>query len=650
MRGKLTTRLCEWRVKACAELGDFAGMERALGLFPHGISRRSWEIAERACMRNSDPKMAGKIREVLRLATVAEEGKEDVKGKDRDLEWSRAEEIVRALVSRPGTRDDPSSSAQAGHAVRILRTDKSDPSHPTFLISGHPNSSQALPSDRTFTPHVRIATLCVKALVQENRVTEAAAIVASMCKGVPVLEPSSGAGAPSTSSTSEPASVLLPEIFASVRPDIFVFNALLKGILDTRGLPGMISLLEIMQEMYIKPNSETGVILLRYLDRQRAWRPGQLIDALVDLTAPISPSPASDPSIPPTPRPLPISIRHTNVLLSSILNAERKTTLGGGWKAASAFLKYRTRPADRHPPSDARLASPPDGIDPPTAGLGIRARAEALKPVLDTLRTRGVRNDRMAYSLRAQRDGVVRLDPEMARSVLERAEIPLGAHHYAALMAGLVECGYMDAATTVMRASHAAGLSVDSPVMYTILITGYARMGRPREAQRVFEEMCKDGVKPDAIAVDALAGAWFISGAYRRARDVVIEHWPGEGALPFMPHAPLKEVMTELRKLRPASKVRKKRMGQVEKDEEESVERIVKSIKAPDKVLPLTLASAGEKKDNGSSGRRFSSLAGMGGDGVVQVAELESDHRRRGESSTGPRKRVLLGLKLNGYG
>ncbi|KAF8603920.1 hypothetical protein BDV93DRAFT_606297 [Ceratobasidium sp. AG-I] len=659
---KLTTRLCEWRVKACAELGDFAGMERALGLFPRGISRRSWEVAERACMRNSDPKMAGKIREVLKLAIMVEgEGEGDVKGKgkDRDTERSKMEEIAQALVSRPGTQDDPSSSAQASHAIRISRVDTSDPPHPTFLISEHPNPSspQTPSSDLSFTPNARIATLCVKALVQENRVTEAATIVASMCKGVPVLEPSSSTSAPSTSSTPRPASVPLPEVFASVRPDIFVFNALLKGILDTRGLAGMISLLEIMQGTDVKPDSETGTILLRYLDRQRAWRPGQLIDALVDLTAPILPSPASDPSIPPKPRPLPISIRHTNVLLSSILNVERKTSLGGGWKAATAFLKYRTRPVDRYPPSDARLASPPDDIDPPTAGLQLRARAAALKPVLETLRSRGVRNDRMAYSLRAQRDGVVRLDPEMARTVLERAEIPLGAHHYAALMAGLVECGYMDAATTVMRASHAAGLSVDSPVMHTILITGYARMGQPREAQRVFEEMCKDGVKPDAIAVDALAGAWFVSGEYRRAREVVIEHWPGDGALPFRSNAPLKEIMTELRKLRPASKVRKKRTGRVEKDEEESVERIVKAIKSPDKVLPLTLASAvGEKKDTGSSGRRFSSMAGLGADGdgdgqpVVRGAESESDCHQRGESSTGPRARVLLGLKLNGYG
>ncbi|KAF8603918.1 hypothetical protein BDV93DRAFT_606296 [Ceratobasidium sp. AG-I] len=450
MQKKLTTRLCEWRVKACAELDDFAGMERALGLFPRGISRRSWEVAERACMRNSDPKMAGKIREVLKLVTMVEgEGEGDVKGKgeDRDMERFGMEEIAQALISRPITREDPSSGT-----------------HPSHLYEFHESTRAIYPT---------LPTLRVKALVQENRVTEAATIAASMCKDVLVLEPLSGASAPSASSTPGPTSAPLPGISASVRPSIFAFNALLKGILYMRGLTGMISLLEIMQGTDVKPGSATGVILLRHPDQHHACRFGQLIDALVDLTARISSSPA------------------IYVLLSSILNAQRKATLGEGQTVKSVFPKYRTRPVDRCPPYDARLASLADGIDPLTAGLPLRACVTALKPVLKARRSRRVRNDGMAYYLCLQRNGVVRLDPEMARTGLERTETP-----------GLFECG------------------VDSPVMYTILIAGYACMGQPHDAQRVFEEVYKDGVKPDATRHRCARGAWFVSGEYRPERAV----------------------------------------------------------------------------------------------------------------------------------
>ncbi|KAG9082405.1 hypothetical protein FS749_006861 [Ceratobasidium sp. UAMH 11750] len=178
-------------------------------------------------------------------------------------------------------------------------------------------------------------------------------------------------------------------------------------------------------------------------------------------------------------------------------------------------------------------------------------------------------------------------------------------------MAGLVECGYMDAAATVMRAAHDAGFGSGGPVMHTILVSGYGRMGLPREAVRVFNEMRKEGIVPDAIAVDALAGAWFISGKYQRAREVVIKHWPGDGEPPCGREASLRDLVVELRKLRPASKVRKKRIGQVTQEELQYVERIVEVIKAPEKVLPSPLAGAKEDITK-SSTRKFSSLAGVG--------------------------------------
>ncbi|KAG8688718.1 hypothetical protein FRC08_011295, partial [Ceratobasidium sp. 394] len=96
---RLTTRLCEWRVRACAELGDFAGMERALGKFPHGIPRRAWEIAERACMRNSDPETANRIRYVLKVDGAGLGAAE--KGKGKELDWKMLGEIAQLLVWKP---------------------------------------------------------------------------------------------------------------------------------------------------------------------------------------------------------------------------------------------------------------------------------------------------------------------------------------------------------------------------------------------------------------------------------------------------------------------------------------------------------------------------------------------------------------------
>ncbi|CAE6538177.1 unnamed protein product [Rhizoctonia solani] len=611
----ITTRLCEWRVRACAELGDFAGMERALGMFPHGIPQRAWRTAEKACLKNSDPRMAARIQEVLALEKRFREkskGGPENPGGAEGREELRPEDIAQILVRHFKPRDTTSHDAPTTTQItRAPQTSNRD--HPTYLITIHripSTSSNALDPRHSFTPDSRLATRCVRELVQKDRVTEAAMMVAAMCKRT---TSSDGTASQPTSQTSKHKTppLSLSEIFASIRPDIYVFNALLRGVLNTRGLSGMLALLEIMHDADVKPDSQTAALLLRYLDRQCAWSPGRLIDTLVDLTAPIPKDYNNDPAVPPKPQPVPVSIRHTNVLLGSILNAERNAILGGGWKASAAFLKYRNRPIDRWPPSDARLASTPNDIDPPTAGLKFKARADSLKPVLEALRARGVRNDSMAYALRAQRDGVVRLDPETGRQALQRADIPLSDYHYAALMAGLVECGYMDSAKAVMKSAHESGFGIGSPVMYTILITGYGRMGLPRPAERVFKQMILAKVKPDAIAVDALASAWFISGEYERARQAVLQHWPGDGGLPFNEDTPLKKMVTELRKLRPSSKVRQK-PTQVSEEEDSYVGPIVQAIKAPDKTLPLAPNAAGEKKDSGPNSRRYSSVAGVG--------------------------------------
>ncbi|KAH7334568.1 hypothetical protein B0J17DRAFT_112125 [Rhizoctonia solani] len=654
----ITTRLCEWRVRACAELGDFAGMERALGMFPHGIPRRTWKVAEQACLKNSDPRTAVRIQEVLALdKRFREKGKDgNGQGEGERRGGLQLQEIAQVLVHHFKPRSIASHDAPT--TIRISRAPKTNNrDHPTYLITTHrtPSTSSNNPDPNySFTPDARLATRCVHILVQNDQVTEAATMVAAMCKGNGTVS------SPPTLQTfaHEPPPLSLSEIFASVHPDIDVFNALLKGILNTRGLSGMLALLEIMHDANVKPDSQTAVLLLRYLDRQRAWSPGRLIDTLVDLTAPIPQDYNNDPAVPPKPQPIPVSIRHTNVLLSSILNAERNAILGGGWKSSAAFFKYRNRPIDRWSPSDARLTSSPDNIDPPTAGLKLKARADSLKPVLEALRARGVRNDSMTYALRAQRDGVVRLDPETGRQVLQRADIPLGDYHYAALMAGLVECGYMDSAKAVMKSAHESGFGVGSPVMYTILITGYGRMGLARQAERVFKQMILAKVKPDAIAVDALAGAWFISGEYERARQTVLQYWPGDGELPFGDDTPLKKMVTELRKLRPSFKVRQK-PTQVSREEDSYVGPIIQAIKAPDKSLPpVPNTAVGEKKDNNPSSRRYSSVAGVGlqSDGMDWV-ESENSAWDRGSDFVQPngqeqkprvRARIMSSLSQNG--
>ncbi|CAE7156813.1 unnamed protein product [Rhizoctonia solani] len=655
----MTTRLCEWRVRACAEVGDFAGVERALGMFPHGIPRRTWKVAEQACWRNSDPRMAARIQEVLALDKKFRErtgglDKREVEGKGQ----LQLEEIAQVLVRYSkvqGTLHDTPTTIQIS---RVLRTSNRD--HPTYLITNHipPTPSNTPDYHHSFIPDTRLATLCVQMLVQDDRATEAAIMVSTMCKGDPSTNSTASSGPAVQPSTHEPSPLSLSEIFTSVRPDIHVFNALLKGVLNTRGLSGMLALVEIMHDADVKPDSQTAALLLRYLDRQRAWSPGKLIDTLVDLTTPIPKDYNNDPEIPPKPQPVPVSIRHTNVLLSSILNAERNAILGGGWKGSAAFLKYRNRPIDRWPPSDARLTSSPDNIDPPTAGLKLTARADSLKPILEALRARGARNDSMAYALRAQREGVVRLDPETGRQVLQRADIVLSDYHYTALMAGLVECGYMDSAKAVMKSAHESRFGVGSPVMYTILITGYGRMGLPRQAERVFKQMILAKVKPDAIAVDTLAGAWFISGEYQRARQTVMQYWPGDGGLPFSDDTPLKKMVTELRKLRPSSKIRQK-PTLVSGEEDSYVSPIVQAIKAPDKYLPPAPTVAGEKRDNnGPNSRRYSSVArvglqldgiGWGKSGSLGESGPDSAHSiEQEEQKPRLRARIMSSLSQNG--
>ncbi|GLB36254.1 putative pentatricopeptide repeat domain containing protein [Lyophyllum shimeji] len=305
----------------------------------------------------------------------------------------------------------------------------------------------------------------------------------------------------------------LPWIPAGVEPTVQVFNALLKGVLHTRGLSSTRSVLRIMHASNVRPTAATLEILLAHLSKVERAHPSVLLRLLRQL---------SSPDIRPT-------LRHMHIILSCVLRHEKYLLYGRGWNTIAAkYSTRRTEPEHHYP--EHRISSEADLFDP-TAGIAL-PRALSLRrlacPSVESLSSRSILSDTAMISLRIRRDAAVKSDIDAAKdlfhTLLSRGMHP-NEYHFSGLMEGLARSGDVEGALDVMRAANRAGVK-PNVVMFTILIVGHARQGNPGKAMQVFRDMVSSGVTPDVPSIDAVASAFFAVGAYDMAKKVLRSLWP----------------------------------------------------------------------------------------------------------------------------
>ncbi|KAI0375329.1 hypothetical protein BV20DRAFT_985890 [Pilatotrama ljubarskyi] len=332
------------------------------------------------------------------------------------------------------------------------------------------------------------------------------------------------------SDTSPPTHPVYPR---TATPTIDLFNVLISGVLETRGLSGLNTVLRMMRTAKVDADNTTLSILMSYLHRCECPRPREMIRAVRALmSAGISPN-----------------LRHLHVLMAALLREERFIAHPRGW--ANQPLPEEA-PLDT-PADEPRLET--DDYSHPTAGIAfprhLRYRS-LIRPIIQSLQARGVRSDRVAFAIRIKHDGVVKRDLEMAiasfRKMVDSGMVP-NEYHYGALMEGYVAAGDMNGASDVMREAEDAGVRINVKT-HTIIIAGYARQAQPTQAVQAFRKMVAEGIRPDVPAIDALVSAFFRAKAYKMARRVLLQLWPQVGPISDeLLEAPLRQLAVAFRAL-----------------------------------------------------------------------------------------------------
>lgn len=311
-----------------------------------------------------------------------------------------------------------------------------------------------------------------------------------------------------------------PDLFTSSGASLTnrSLNALLKGVLKQQGLKGMKTMYRLMKVIGLKPNDETTEVVMSYLATTENARPGELVPALRCL--------------PSTSRP---TLRQVHIILRSLLGREQALATPRGWAATAVSARTTT---EEQP--NSHVASSED-----TPAITLARLAESIiagrssyralvRPLIASLSSRRVEIDRATIHLALRHDALVARNMERAKTTLQwmlRRGMHPNEYHFAATMEGYALSGDMHAAEKVLGVARAAGFGRD-PVMYTILIHGWARKGQSTDAARAFQRMLGDGVQADVGAVDALASAFYAVRSYSSARRVLLQFWERFGPFP----------------------------------------------------------------------------------------------------------------------
>ncbi|EAU93077.1 hypothetical protein CC1G_06797 [Coprinopsis cinerea okayama7 len=300
----------------------------------------------------------------------------------------------------------------------------------------------------------------------------------------------------------------------NMKPNIKIFNALMKGTLAVYGIEGGRHVLNIMQVNKVPPDNRTLELILGYLERVRDVRPERLIRLLQR---------SFNDRITPTPKLMRIVFR-------SILRIEKYRNRNLGWQWWYHKQGKRPLPSFLAPPQTDSIVEQ-GHLNFPTDHWYRHISKIFFKAIAD----RGYNADIATVGMAMRFEAVVRLDMNAARKLFEyliaRGMKP-DAFHFSAMMEGFTLIDDMTSAHEVFDAAKDLGV-VNDPVLYTVLIAGYARTGRPRKAEKVFKEMLDRGITPDVPSIDAFVGSWYAVGALGLAKRLLMSLW--ECVEPFPP-------------------------------------------------------------------------------------------------------------------
>jgi pentatricopeptide repeat protein len=305
-----------------------------------------------------------------------------------------------------------------------------------------------------------------------------------------------------------------------IPPHIDVLNALLRGILDIRGLDGARIVLEQMRQVDIKPNSHSLKILIDYMVHFERTTPAAILRVLRQLF-PI----------------FRVSLRHLHPLISRILHVEKK-------RLYYSSMPKNTKMARRRLPENVDWSS-----DGPFAGVRLDrflVRPSLARFLFASLESRGIRSDAAMLALRIRYDGVIKRDTEGAvdtyTDMLSRGIMP-SVYHISALMEGFALRGETDMALKIMRAAKEYNVKPNL-VMYTILLHGYGHQNQPKAAAELFEAMISSGIHPDVRAIYALCKTFILARRLGAAKKLLITLWPYIEPVPRKhPVTPLLELL-----------------------------------------------------------------------------------------------------------
>ncbi|KAJ7619137.1 hypothetical protein DFH06DRAFT_1235436, partial [Mycena polygramma] len=320
-------------------------------------------------------------------------------------------------------------------------------------------------------PSQRTATSLIRAYFLAGQGGAAVRIVAAMCN-------------PETTSMDmfedvpSPAGYDLPFDVTPLRPPTRqVFNYFLRGVLGTHGLAGARTVLRLMRLNRVRPDSKTSEIITSHAQRVERAQPRVLMRLIRRMS----------------PR---FTLQEAHIVLASTMRYQKFLVDGIGWDVTAAkFSRVRNPVVKPYPEEFISTAGP--NFDP-LAGIRLPRRVRHQQSLGD----RGIKSDRATIALRIRHDAVIRGDMNSATEVFQ-AMLARGLHanqyHYSALMEGF-------SAVDVMKAASRASFEPDV-LMFTVLID-------PEMALRIFRRMVSAGIKPDVPAIDAVASAFFVAGAY----------------------------------------------------------------------------------------------------------------------------------------
>ncbi|KAF7799018.1 hypothetical protein EIP86_010248 [Pleurotus ostreatoroseus] len=308
-------------------------------------------------------------------------------------------------------------------------------------------------------------------------------------------------------------------LFFRLPLNINVANALLRGVLAKQRVAGMRWIYRLICTAGLRPDAETVGVFLSHLYSVERAGSRELLAVLNTLSK----------ATPPT-------LDHLHLILRAAQREGVEITQASGWWAI--WMKLRGREYRRN---DTFWSSDAPAIDPttidPSAPDYVAAKSlhnAMLGPILDSLAERQIKGDKESFRLRMRHhielDGDVKRARDDLQEMLDRGIHPT-AQHLLTIMRGYTLNGDMRDAERVFRSLKASYKpTIDA---YTILIDGYARQGRPRRALRTFQRLIADGLQPDVMSVDALVSAYFTSGQFQRAREVLIRMWPHVAPFPW---------------------------------------------------------------------------------------------------------------------